>query len=177
MFCGDLGLANSNSSVNWNGFIQFMNVLFVPVNKDTCSAQCLAPCQEFKYTTSVSTTPWPHVSTQASVYYSYIFDKPRFGDKFNEYYKLGDLSLSNSSAAQDLLRKLDNEGLIRDNFFQLNIRFDLRPTTCRRMLQRFHWTHWEPKSVCLSLWLGVTIIFIFELCEFVYNLIMIKLSN
>jgi len=174
-FCGKFGISKTQSSSNWNGLGQLVCAVDLPVDRDSCNAACLTPCRQLKYATSVTAAPWPHISAQASFYFTYLLNTTRFGNKFDEYLSLNDdVSLTNASAAQVLLKKLDKKGLIQDNFLQLNVRFDTS-------------IYMEQKDVVvmsldalgaqiggvLSLWLGVTIILIFELCEFMFHLLVI----
>jgi len=171
-FCGSLAISDTGNPINWGAFDQIVCVLQVPLDLDVCDAECFPPCQQFKYSTSISTAPWPHISSQLSVYARYIYGQARFGDTYDEYQIVSDLAYTNASASSSLLEKLNNEGLIRDNFLQFTVRFDSQ-------------TYNEQKDVAavpfdalgaqiggvLSLWLGVTVILIFELCELLYNVI------
>jgi len=171
-FCGSLGISDSANWNNWEAVDELNCFVNIQLDSKVCDDECLIPCQQFKYSTSISTSPWPHISSQLSVYATYIYGQSRFGHTYDEYQMLSQLAYTNASASSSLLEKLNNEGLIQDNFLQLTVRFDS---------QRYN----EQKDVAavpldalgaqiggvLSLWLGVTVILIFELCELLYNLI------
>jgi len=172
--CGNLSITEANSSISWHGLHQLVCAELLSVHRDACNTKCFTPCQEFKYATSVTANPWPHISAQASFYITYLFNNSRFGNKFDEYLDLGNVSLTNTSAAQVLLKKLDKEGLIRDNFLQLNVRFETSIYTEQRDVAAVPLDALGAQiGGVLSLWLGVTIILIFELCEFVFHLLVI----
>jgi len=72
----------------------------------------------------------------------------------------------------DLLQKLDSEALFQSNFLQLNIQFKANQYAIQKDVPAFPLDAFGAQvSGVISLWLNVTIMLIFEMFEFLTNLL------
>jgi len=140
---------------------------------DLCRPKCPTPCEEYDYTPSINVVPWPHISAQLSVYKTFIEATTRFGNKFDEYKYLHQSEFNtNQSAGEDLLQQLDQKGLIRDSFLQLNIEFDDNSYIKQIDVEAFPIDALGAQvGGVLALWLGVTVMVIFEIFEVIVSVI------
>jgi len=170
--CGNLNITRLERLISWQGFGHYVCAELFKKDKAICDTQCLVPCTEYNYATFASSATWPQISSLASIFDTYK-EQPLFGKKFNRYYTLLKLIIDEKTVeARDLLQELDKEGLIQHSFLQLNVKFD-------------HSTFNEINDVVafsrdamiaqiggvMSLWLGVTVMLLFEVCEFIYILV------
>jgi len=104
------------------------------------------------------------------IYDLYISGNPHFGHTFDEYEILNNNAL-NVSETQSLLQKLDKKGLIKGSFLQLNVQFNSSQYIEQKYVRVFPIDAFGAQmGGVLSLWFGLTIILIFEICEAVINL-------
>jgi len=171
--CGNLSITAENSTVSLNGFLQLRCSYILNEDQYLCFNECQTPCVIYDYTVSISSAAWPHISTQASFYNTFISGKARFGSAYDEYQVvLGNAAGANSSASNELLQKLDSQRLIANNFLQLNIMFDGQAFDIREDVAAFPVESLRAQiGGVLSLWLGVTIMLLFELFEFFFTLV------
>jgi len=173
--CGNLSITSLNNgsySFNWDRVNQILCSNTVVQNRIKCEKECLTPCQEYQYGASISASPWPHVYAQTSFYYTFIKGNPFFGTKYNEYDIVADNAHINKTAARNLLLKLNKDELLKSNFLQLNIEFKTQSYNVLKDIVAFPLDQLGAQvGGVLALWLGVTIILIFEVCEFVINVI------
>jgi len=112
----------------------------------------------------------------SNLYERYISNVSRFGHKFDEYANLSlyyNLQSNNSLGLYVALKaKLASVGLMQANFVHLNIQFNANKYIIQKDVEAFplHAFGAQVGGV-LALWLGVTIMLIFEVFEFVINLI------
>jgi len=171
--CGNVSVSkDTNNSFNWDGVNQMLCVDALTDDQSGCQKECLTPCEEYQYSWSISAASWPHISSQLSVYYTYIKGNPWFPTKFEQYDTVTANAFTNKPAARELLKKLDREGLIKDNFLQLNIQFNTHTYTVQKDVEAFPMDALGAQiGGVLALWLGMTVSIIFEIIEFILNII------
>jgi len=80
--------------------------------------------------------------------------------------------LPTENVTQQVIQRMNQMSLISDNFLQMNIQFSSPKFNVERDTAAFAADSLGAQiGGVLSLWLGVTVIFIFEVCEFVIVLI------
>jgi len=106
-------------------------------------------------------------------YESNIRNNSLFGKKFDELKPLlSKYNQLNRSAYAALLQKLNLEGLLQRNFLQLPVQFNDNKYIIQNDIAAYSLDKFEAQvGGVLSLWLGVTIMLIFEVFEFIINLI------
>jgi len=119
LVCGNISIVTGTTSFNWQGIDETLCALSVEEDQNACESTCLTPCQELQYPLETNPAPWPHLSSQWLVYTKFIRGQSRFGSIFSEYENI--FNLTKLIRDRVLLLKLDKEGLLRDNFLQLNI--------------------------------------------------------
>jgi len=98
----------------------------------------------------------PDVSSQLSFYQTFIANNNRFGSTFDEYQKLADEAKVKNGSAKLLARALDSEGLMKNNFLQLNVIFESSAFYEQKDIAAFPGETFGAQFVgVLSLWLGV----------------------
>ena len=136
-----------------------------------CDVKCLLPCDEVYYDISVTSAPWPHISQQMAFYKSYIKSNPNiYGNKFDAYEEV--LNSSRNQSETQIMNRLRNINLIRDNFLQLKfvlksripfVLVDQPLMNANSMISSI--------GGSLSLWLGITVMTFAEVIEFIYTLL------
>jgi len=112
------------------------------------------------------------VTSQLSFYLAYLNKSTRFGKEFSLYGADYDYNFHNKTVALKILQELNREGLIRDNFLQLNIQFHSNTYRQEADVVAFSMDALGAQiGGVLSLWLSVTILLIFEICEFLIILL------
>ena len=134
------------------------------------SCHCPKPCTEYTYKGSAAGAPWPHRSYQLAFYNKYIAPHPEiYGSRFDVYAEI-QVDARNLSDA-DIIRRLDATKLIRKNFvrvdvlfdWQLSLEFEETPSiTVDAMPANF--------GGALSLYLDISLIFVIELVDLLYNI-------
>ena len=169
-------------NVSWIGEVNlpkaikdFQCIYNLNLDLDTCNQICLFPCKETYYEYGGDTAPWPQIQQHLPFYNSYI----RYGgdiidvDKFKAYEDI--FPLENDTVIIDRLRNLH---LIQDNFLSVNVVMKSRYVYL--MTDKALMT-WEAmlSSIggCLSLWLGVTVMTLVEVAEFLFSLCVLLRSN
>jgi len=171
--CGNLSLNSHESSVNLKGIDQLLCYEELLVPKDMCLEQCKVPCQEYQNGLSTSASPWPDISSQLSFYKTFIENVTRFGSTFDEYNMLAEQAKLKNGSAKQLARDLDADMLIKNNFLQLNVMFESQAFYEQKEVPAFPAeTFGAQVGGVLSLWLGVTVMFLFEIAEFIINLLL-----
>jgi len=169
--CGNISINTINSVIKWEGFQKQICIDTFQANSDACDKTCLMPCSEYHYTQVTSSAPWPHISTEASFYVAYL-RSGNFGTRFEKYDDLLSYIAFNNTAAVEFLAQLDKEGLIKRNFLQLNVLFESSTFNEQRDVATFPLDAMSAQiGGVLSLWLGVTVMLFFEVCEFFYILL------
>jgi len=171
--CGNLSITSNTSTINWDGLEKVVCAATFNPDEGACMQQCYTPCLAYKYSASISAAPWPHLSSQLSFYQTYIKDNPRFVNisQFNDYQVVQEY-IANYTDTSILLQKLDSAGIIKNNFLQVNIQFDTRSFDVHQDMAAFTYDALGSQvGGVLNLWLGVTILLLFEICEFVYTII------
>lgn len=167
--CGDMSGSNSASNVNttmFKGVIQLACLVQAEVDLDLCQSSCPEPCKEYMYDVSVSSAPWPHVSTQLTFYDQYIANQSIYGNKFEVYDKI-----KNITKQIERIKKLQDTHVIEDNFIQLNIIFDrYNPMLLTEVPSLTPDKMLSLVGGALSLWLGITVMTVVELVQFVFDL-------
>jgi len=173
--CSFIEWISNGSSLNFKQLGQMLCDQSFKPNESACYKQCLSPCQEYQYSSNVITTaPWPDSTVLNSFYNSYIMGVYRFGHKFDAYeeWRSVDAEETNSSTDSYLLQTLNIERLFQKNFLQLNIQFNTNEYTIQKEVAAFPLDSFGAQvGGVLSLWLGVTIMLIFEIFEFIINLL------
>ena len=136
-----------------------------------CDVKCLLPCDEVYYDISVTSAPWPHISQQMAFYKSYIKSNPNiYGNRFDAYEEV--LNSSGNQSDTQIMNRLRNINLIRDNFLQLKfvlksripfVLVDQPLMNANSMISSI--------GGSLSLWLGITVMTFAEVIEFIYTLL------
>jgi len=112
------------------------------------------------------------VALLSSLYESFIRNKTRFGTKFDEFAPLYAEYFANQSVYLNLLQQLYTQGLFQANFLQMNIQFNDNTYVVQKDVAAFPLDAFGAQvGGVLSLWLGVTIMFVFETFEFIINLL------
>ena len=111
-------------------------------------------------------TPGPR-SFQLAFYEKYIAGNPIYGDQFDDY---GRIIMSNLTSAETF-DQLDRLNLIERNFLRVNILFDHRGLETLNNTAAMTWDSLASNiGGSLSLWIGITVMTLFELVELVYRL-------
>jgi len=119
----------------------------------------------------MSSAPWPHSSSLFPFYGTFIRNKTRFGSEFSEFESAYTDSLLYKNVTKKI-NKLYSTGLIQDNFLQLNIQFENTQYNEQRDIPALPLEALGAQiGGVLSLWLGVTVMLLFEISEFVYHLL------
>ena len=139
----------------------------------TCDGKCLLPCVETTYTNLVNSAPWPYVSQQLAFYNTSIAGNSKlYGDNFAPYAAISNFSKYHTD--EETIQQLLKVDLIKENFLQINfvmgtyypfLLMDSPSLTSEIMLSSI--------GGALSLWLGITVMTLVEVAEFVYQLIVI----
>ena len=136
-----------------------------------CDVKCLLPCDEVYYDVSVTSAPWPHISQQMAFYKSYIKSNPSiYGNRFDAYEEV--LNSSENQSETQIMNRLRNINLIRDNF--LHLKFVLKSRIPFVLVdQPLVNANSMISSIggSLSLWLGITVMTFAEVIEFIYTLL------
>ena len=92
--------------------------------------------------------------------------------KFQQYEMLLSYWAARNSTYLTLLNTLYSEGLFQNNFLQLNIQFNNNKYTIQKDVAAFSLDAFGAHAGgVLSLWMGVTIMLVFEILEFILNLL------
>src|SRR6218665_446200 len=169
--CGDMGKPNNNNSygnsTSLKGVTQLACLMRVQVDLNMCAASCPEPCEENIYDVSVSSAPWPHVSTQLTFYDQYIANNSIYGNRFDIY----DQIRKTAKNQKDLIEMLEATHVIEDNFIQLNIIFDrYTPMVLKEVPSLTGSKLLSLVGGALSLWLGITVMTAVEFVQFVFDL-------
>ena len=123
------------------------------------------------YDVIVTSAPWPHISQQMAFYKSYIQTNPNiYGNRFDAYEEV--LNSSRNQSETQIMNRLRNINLIRDNFLQLKfvlksripfVLVDQPLINVNSMISSI--------GGSLSLRLGITVMTFAEVIEFVYTLL------
>jgi Amiloride-sensitive sodium channel len=90
-----------------------------------------------------------------------------YGDKFDEYRQIQNSNLS----ASDTLDRLDSLRLLERNFLRVKILFDRRGIETLNNTSAMTWEDLASNiGGSLSLWIGITVMTLFELIELAYRL-------
>lgn len=174
--CGNLSLIQIGSMVDTDGFKRFLKFMTKDKSMENdvdCGLSCLTPCAENQYSTSVNSPAWPDMRSQLIFYQQYLMGRTRYGTKFEPYARLYNSFVNdkfNSSTVNELQQLLE-AGLLSRNFLQLNVRFDPNGFNLQTDAPGFTKDAMGAQiGGVLSLWLGVTIMVLFEIFEFLYSL-------
>jgi len=169
--CKFVQATSDNSSLNFKQAGQLLCYYAFSPDNSACSKGCLPACEVYKYSTNVNSAPWPEPTILSSLYDTYIKDHSRFGGKYDQYRPLYYESKQNISAYLDHLQQLYKEGLFQANFLQLTIQLNYNIYTIQKDVAAFPLDALGAQvGGVLSLWLGVTVMLIFEIFEFIINL-------
>ena len=163
--CGNLSLI---AEPNVSRALRELNcVQSLSVDEGNCTRMCLLPCREKYYDYSGNSAPWPQLPQHMSFYYTYIDGRQHiYGKKFAEYGKIR--WDENPETMVDRLKALH---LIEDNFLLINV---VMQSQFVYMLTDKAQMTWDGvlSSIggCLSLWLGVTVMTLVEIAEFLFRI-------
>ena len=170
MLCGNVSLTSANNTMDAPRIVAFNCFVNTLLDSGSCESECTYPCYERQYASSSSSVSWPDISSQPSLYASYIVNNPRFGNQFEACKSIIGKPFSENISEQ--LINLDTKGLIRNNFMQLDVFLASSSYTELRDVAAFPLDAMGASlGGTLSLWLGVTVMFAFELFELLYNLV------
>ena len=170
--CGNLSmLENASSLLIAKGFSDYLCTIQTELNLVDCEYKCKSQCEEMDYDMTVTTAPWPHISSHLAFFLSFA-DDPLFSSRseFDIYHMILDQFFANDNDTE-IIRMLESVNLIEKNFLQVNIFFegytslilkDVPSLTADKMMGLI--------GGGLSLWLGVTIMTLIEVVEFVFTL-------
>src|SRR6218665_2486968 len=170
--CGNLSLLeNISLSSIAKGMDDYLCSAMTPLDQKRCDNECLNQCDELSYEFTTSSAPWPHVSTQLIFADAMKVLSPSYESKFNIYRSILDEYNSNGNSSETL-RQLGQTDLIQKNFLQLNIFFEGYRTMVLRDVPSL-----TPEKLLgiiggtLSLWLGISIMTLVEVMEFICTLV------
>ena len=95
-----------------------------------------------------------------------------YGNEFDAFGRVQETASSNNMTVNEVLAQLDNAGIIQKRFLQLNVQYtnnlftklqDVAAFPIDAMLSQL--------GGVLSLWLGVSVMFLFEVIEFCITLV------
>ena len=134
--------------------------------ENNCTDICTLPCMEQIYDATLSSASWPDKWNQNAFIYS-VAQNSELYPKMNEAYN--DLEM-NSLNYSDLVTALEATGLIRDHFLQLNVLFGSTAYTELVDVVAFPIDSMGAQTAgVLAFWLGLTVMFICEIAEFIYS--------
>ena len=163
--CGNLSLI---AEPNVSRALRELNcVQNLSVDQGICTRMCLLPCRENYYDYNGNSAPWPQLSQHMSFYYTYIDGRQHiYGNKFAEYGKI-----KWDEDPETMVERLKVLHLIEDNFLLINV---VMQSQFVYMLTDKAQMTWDGvlSSIggCLSLWLGVTVMTLVEIAEFLFRI-------
>ena len=140
------------------------------LSKHVVDCNCPEPCSEYTYDVTTIRSPWPHRSYQLSLYTKYIAPHPEiYGNKFDVYAEI-QTDVGNVSDAE-IIKRLDDTKLIQKNFIRVSVLFDSLYSSIELVTSPTMTVDLLTSSVggIMSLWLGLTTIFIFEVIDLLYS--------
>ena len=161
------------------GLVQLVCVSLATEDYASCNAKCQLPCVENIYEYTYGVAPWPHLSHQLAFYRKYIRGNTQiYQDHFTPYENIDFADSSKSLPQSTILDQLANVGLIESNFLKVNI-LQKYPTPYV-MTDQAQMT-WETMLAniggSLSLWLGITVMTLAEVAEFIYSIFMFEYKS
>ncbi|ESO02512.1 hypothetical protein HELRODRAFT_161790 [Helobdella robusta] len=147
------------------------------IKSSPCLKKCSAPCSEIRYDYQGLYASWPDVTQHLSVYKSYVKNgmyKTIHPDLFKSYEDLANQKSNGTMNDTEIIKKLNELTLIKKNFLQVNIVFESnKPLLIEDKEMITPETMLSSIGGSLSLWLGITIMTLAELVEFIFNLIFV----
>ena len=133
-------------------------------NKSACSAECVLPCSELQYDTSLSLTPWPRPSDVGTMFFSAgLYNDSRFVKLFNIPVNATDEEIYNATTTPAAIN------YFQSRFLLLEVQFRSQSFVELKDVAAFSVDAMGAQiGGVLSLWLGVTVMFAFEAFEFLY---------
>ena len=133
------------------------------------ACNCPKPCSEYTYAVTTIGSPWPHHSYQLAFYIQHIAPHPEiYGNKFDEYAEI-QADVGNVSDAE-IIKRLDGTSLMLKNFIRVSVLFDSYSSI--EIVESASMTVDQLTSSiggALSLWMGITTIFIIEVIDLLYS--------
>jgi len=174
--CKFIEVFSDNKSTSFKEIGQLLCVEKFQPNQIACQEKCSAACEEYQYRTTVTSAPWPNSGIAENIYVEYFIgnDSRRFG---NLFYKYGQFfyeyyNTENDSAYIDEKLKTEGVKLFQNNFLELHVQFNANKHTTQKDVATFPLDAFGAQvGGVLSLWLGVTIMLVFEVFDMVINLI------
>ena len=176
MFCSNLSLLVDKHILPADkvGILSYICSFYARIDIDACSGKCQLPCKERYYDYTYDVAPWPHVSHQLAFYRAFIYGNPVYGKRFDVYSPIDEAEEQGNVTQTNVINDFNKLDLIENNFMRVNViqKFsspyvmtDQPQITLEAMLSAIGGT--------LSLWLGITVMTLVEVAEFVYNLVML----
>ena len=156
---------------NAGGLLQIVCLSAVTIDYGKCNLKCQLPCADNSYEYTYGSATWPHVAHQLAFYRRYIKNHTQqFEGRFEPYVEIDAADATHSLLPADILARLKNLDLIEDNFMKINI---IQKYTSGLAMTDQPQITWETLlsniGGSLSLWLGITVMTLAEVAEFVYN--------
>ena len=152
--------------------------------ENDCENECLMPCNEIIYSTSISAVSWPHVADYRNMYDIMTGCTAVFGGNFDIYENNGPNDSLNQLNDSDISYKisdghqLNNMNLIKNNFLQISFIIDDERPIRWEDVKQFTWdTTLGQIGGILGLWLGLTAMSIVTIVELVYTFVMFRNSS
>ena len=140
----------------------------ITANRADCEVNCTLPCTEQIYDSSLSSAQWPNLARQQSFINTHVEGDGRFASIMNVYNDI--LEATGSDYNWSFLQALKSSGIITDNFLQLNVLFGSTAYTELVDVVAFPIDSMGAQTAgVLAFWLGLTVMFICEIAEFIYS--------
>ncbi|ESO02513.1 hypothetical protein HELRODRAFT_161791 [Helobdella robusta] len=148
---------------------------------NSCLNACKVPCKEVYYDYRSLYADWPDVTQHLSVYRSYVRNTTSRmvnASLFEAYDELDSQVVKGSMDEKHAIDKLKQLDLIKNNFLQINIVFESdKPYIVKDEATMTSITMLSSVGGSLSLWLGITIMTLAEVAEFIFNLIVLSVGR
>ena len=141
---------------------------------DDLNCTCLKACKYIRYTRSISQTPWPTTDHQLGLVSKYIYGTT-IHDHFKDYTTLLEqYTVGSVTGADNIHQVLSQLGDIEKSFLQVNI---LLTDKRYEVVSEHAVITWDiilaNMGGAFNLWIGISFITLIEMCDLLYNLIII----